>query len=156
MSAHFPPHIYYYHSTSRIHLRSQRPSQTFSQEQDQEFPCSAIPPESFFLFLQVWRGVRWWKWKHNHHFLQRTILHFQNWIFLHTSLWDLFHGTPGTDGKIKVMKVKAEPDIALELWHFTNSQSVLGNYHLAFSLRIEGVLFLQSKLDTFNTIKCLS
>ena len=67
-------------------------------------------------------------------------------------------GRQGRDRKIKVMKVKvkAQPDIALELWHFTNSQSVLGNYHLAFSLRIDGVLFLKCKLDTFNTIKCLS
>ena len=31
-------------SASLIHLLSQRPSQTFSQEQLQEFPCSAIPP----------------------------------------------------------------------------------------------------------------
>ena len=64
----------------------------------------------------------------------------------------------GRDGQKKVIKVKAkaQPDIAVELWHFANPQSVLGNYHLAFSLRIDGVLFLQSKLDTFNTIKCLS
>ena len=65
-------------------------------------------------------------------------------------------GRQGRHGKIKVVKVKAQPDIALEIWHFASSQSVLGNYHLAFSLRIDGVPFLQSKLDTFNTIKCVS
>ena len=31
-------------SASRIHLLSQRPSHTFSQEQLQELPCSAMPP----------------------------------------------------------------------------------------------------------------
>ena len=30
---------------SLIHLRNHLPSQTFSQEQLQEFPCSAMPPE---------------------------------------------------------------------------------------------------------------
>ena len=61
-------------------------------------------------------------------------------------------GRQGRDGQKTWLKWKWKRNQTLPL----NSQSVLGNYHLAFSLRIDGVLFLQSKLDTFNTIKCLS
>ena len=41
-------------SASRIHLRSQRPSHTFSQEQLQELPCSAIPPATRSLETLHW------------------------------------------------------------------------------------------------------
>ena len=47
---------------------------------------------------------------------RRTILHFPNRIFLHASLWDVYHGTPGTGWTEKSNQSESESATRLCPW----------------------------------------